>query len=77
MILAQIWLSTCSLAIADRLAHVRQRAHHGQGLVEYALIIGVVALAAIVVLGVLSGKIAGVFTAIGNQIQSVPATPTP
>ena len=40
----------------------------GQALVEYALIISLIAVAAILALGFLSGKINDVFSNIGSQI---------
>ena len=40
----------------------------GQALVEYALIISLVAVAAIFALGFLSGKINDIFTSIGNNL---------
>jgi len=40
----------------------------GQALVEYALIISLIALASILALGFLSGKINQFFTDIGNQL---------
>ena len=77
MVFAQVWFSCLTASVADRLASARSRAHTGQGLVEYALIIGVIAVAAIVILGMLSGKIGSVFNAVGTQLQGVPSTPTP
>ena len=46
----------------------------GQGLVEYALIIAIVSLGAIVALGFLSGKINTLFSKAGNTLdtQTVP-----
>jgi Flp pilus assembly pilin Flp len=43
----------------------------GQGLVEYALIIAIVSLGALVSLGFLSGKINGLFSKAGNSVESV------
>jgi len=40
----------------------------GQALVEYALIISLIAVAAIFALGFLSGKINTIFTSIGNSL---------
>jgi pilus assembly protein Flp/PilA len=42
----------------------------GQGLVEYALIIVLVAIALVTVLTLLKGNIANVFNSIGNTLQS-------
>ncbi len=41
----------------------------GQTLVEYALIIALVAIAAIAALGFLSGKIQGIFSKAGNSLN--------
>ena len=41
----------------------------GQALVEYALIISLIAVAAILALGFLSGKINDLFTSIVNQLS--------
>ena len=40
----------------------------GQGMVEYALIIGLVAVVLVVALGVLSGGIGDLFTSIGEAL---------
>jgi Flp pilus assembly pilin Flp len=44
----------------------------GQTLVEYALIIAIVALGSVVALGFLSGKIQRLFNTAGNQLNDVP-----
>jgi Flp pilus assembly pilin Flp len=49
---------------------VRDR-EQGQALVEYALIIALVSLAAIVALGFLSGKINALFSKAGNTLNTV------
>lgn len=46
---------------------------NGQGMVEYGLILGLIAVAAIAVLVVLGPKIAGIFSAANSQIPSAPA----
>lgn len=60
-------------------AHTEQfRSSRGQGMVEYALIIAVVAIAAIIGLGVLGGALKATFSNITNQLN-LPgggATPT-
>jgi len=43
----------------------------GQGLVEYALIIALVSLAAVAALGFLSGKINALFSKAGNTLDTV------
>jgi len=43
----------------------------GQGLVEYALIIAIVSLGALVALGFLSGKIQNLFSKAGNSVNNV------
>jgi Flp pilus assembly pilin Flp len=73
-----MWLSVLASTVSDRLASARTRAHTGQGLVEYALIIGLVAVAAIIVLGAMSGQIQNAFSAISNSLNGVPGvTPAP
>jgi Flp pilus assembly pilin Flp len=44
------------------------RSQKGQGLAEYALILALIAILAIVALGVLSGAINGVLTKVGASI---------
>jgi len=61
-------------AVAVRLQNVWFRARDeesGQGLVEYALIIAIVSLGAIVALGFLSGKINTLFSKAGNSLNTV------
>jgi Flp pilus assembly pilin Flp len=48
-----------------------RRDERGQGLVEYALILALVSLAAIVALGFMSGKINSLFSKTGNSLNSV------
>ena len=58
----------------QRLRHVWHRLLHrenGQGLVEYALIIALVSLAAVAALGFLSGKINALFSKAGNTLDTV------
>jgi len=43
----------------------------GQGLVEYALIIAIVSLGAVLALGFLSGKINDLFSKAGNKLNTV------
>ena len=52
------------------LAYIRARLarQQGQALVEYALIISLIAVAAIAALTFLSGGIQGIFTSIGNAL---------
>jgi Flp pilus assembly pilin Flp len=40
----------------------------GQALVEYALILSLVVVGAVVILGILGGKISGIFTQVSNDI---------
>jgi Flp pilus assembly pilin Flp len=40
----------------------------GQALVEYALILSLVVVVVVVILGVLGGKVAGLFTAVTNDL---------
>ena len=52
------------------LAYIRARLarEEGQALVEYALIISLIAVAAIIALGLLSKGINGIFTTISNNL---------
>jgi Flp pilus assembly pilin Flp len=52
--------------------HALRDEEEGQTLVEYALIIAIVALGSIVALGVLSGKITDIFNRAGNELNNVP-----
>jgi pilus assembly protein Flp/PilA len=58
---------------AERTGKLTPRDERGQGLVEYALIIALVSLAAIVALTFLSGKINGLFSKTGNSLNTVMA----
>ena len=40
----------------------------GQDLIEYALLVAIIALGAVSILGVLSGQIVAAFTAVGNAL---------
>lgn len=48
-----------------------RRDEEGQSMVEYALIIGLVAIALVAVLGLLTGSLSGVFTNITNTLKGV------
>jgi Flp pilus assembly pilin Flp len=58
------------------LAYIRARSYiqasleqdDGQALVEYALILSLIAVAAVAILGILGGKISGIFTTISSDI---------
>jgi pilus assembly protein Flp/PilA len=58
-------------------ALVRQfvRDESGQGLVEYALIIALVAIGLIVILTLLRNSIGNVFNETKNQLNNAPGTP--
>ena len=47
----------------------------GQGLVEYALIIAIVSLGAVLALGFLSGRINDLFSKAGNSLNTLPTIP--
>jgi Flp pilus assembly pilin Flp len=57
-------------------AYIRARSYiqarlereEGQALVEYALILSLVVVGAVVILGILGGKISGIFTQVSNDI---------
>lgn len=53
--------------VQNAVAGVRER-EEGQALVEYALILALVSLAAVVALTTLGGKINGVFNSINSQL---------
>ena len=62
-------------AVVVRVQNVWFRARDeesGQTLVEYALIIAIVALGSVVALGFLSGKIQNLFNTAGSQLNDVP-----
>jgi pilus assembly protein Flp/PilA len=50
------------------------RDESGQGLVEYALIIALVAIAVIAALALLGGRIGNIFDRIGNTLDRYPTT---
>ena len=52
------------------------REERGQGMVEYGLILALVAVAAVVVLIALGGNITSIFSNVGNQLTQANATPT-
>ncbi|HLZ68794.1 MAG TPA: Flp family type IVb pilin [Dehalococcoidia bacterium] len=56
------------ITVVSELVYHLRRQQHGQGLVEYALILAFVAIAAIGALGILSGGINGIFTSIGGTL---------
>ena len=47
----------------------------GQGMVEYGLILALIAVAAIAVLKTLGPKIVGIFNKANNDLADVPSTP--
>lgn len=48
----------------------------GQGMVEYGMIVGIIAIAVILILGALGGQIGDIFQNILDQLKgNVPATP--
>jgi Flp pilus assembly pilin Flp len=57
------------------LAYIRARAYiqarlerdEGQALVEYSLVLSLVVVGAVVILGILGGKVSGIFTAVSND----------
>jgi Flp pilus assembly pilin Flp len=74
MLFVHAYVVSFMATLPDRLARAQRRAQTGQGLVEYALIIGMIAIAAIIVLGLVSGKIQSTFSSISNSLLP---TPTP
>jgi len=57
-----------SLTPCNALARVAVRDDSGQGLAEYALILGLVAVLCIVAVTFLSGRIQGILTNLGSSI---------
>ncbi len=53
------------------------RDENGQGMVEYGLILGLIAIAAITVLIALGPKVEGIFKSASNAIDKVPAVSAP
>ncbi len=54
-----------------RLMALLDRPQHGQGLVEYALILGLIALVVIVVLGVTGKHVSNVFSNISTDLGNL------
>ena len=63
-------ISAVSARVHNVLYNARDK-EEGQTLVEYALIIALVSLAAIAALGFLSGRIQNVFSKAGNSLNSI------
>jgi Flp pilus assembly pilin Flp len=66
---------TCLWICMTAPIRAQSRGAKGQGLVEYALIIGFIAIGAIVVLGIMSGKIADIFAQINGSLPGAPPPP--
>jgi pilus assembly protein Flp/PilA len=62
-------------AATDLAAFVRS--DEAQGLVEYALILAVIAVAVILAMSFLRDQLANLFSSIGNQLRTPGAVPTP
>lgn len=67
VIFAQVWLSVLSSSISSSFRRGR-RAQTGQGLIEYALIIALVAVVAVVGLTILGGKLSQTFS---NAVENL------
>ena len=63
-------ISAVSARVHNAFYNAREK-EEGQTLVEYALIIALVSLAAIAALGFLSGRIQNVFSKAGNALNGV------
>ncbi|HEX6988798.1 MAG TPA: Flp family type IVb pilin [Bacillota bacterium] len=61
------WLST----LVSRL----RRDERGQGMVEYGLILALVAVAVIAILGFVGDELEGIFTYVRDQLQGAQQTP--
>jgi len=66
----EIWVTSATVALQNAWFRARDE-ESGQGLVEYALIIAIVSLGAVVALGFLSGKINDLFSKAGNSLNTV------
>jgi len=55
----------------------RVERQEGQALVEYALILALIAIVSIAVLKLIGVNVSRVFTGVNNQLNSVPDTPGP
>ena len=62
---------TIRSTLARFLDHLRQSDEDGQGLAEYALILGLIAIVAIVALLFMGGQVSNKLSVIGSQLQSV------
>jgi len=58
------------LFINMKLAIARLMEEEGQGLTEYALILALIAIAAIVALTFLGGKVTGALSTVGSNLQT-------
>jgi pilus assembly protein Flp/PilA len=58
-----------SLAALIPTIHLIRRDEEGQGLAEYALILALIAVAAIVIMGLLGGEIGSVFGTISSALD--------
>lgn len=56
--------------MAEQLKAAIRKAEHGQGMVEYALIIALVSIAALIVLGLLGGQVNSVFDKVRNSLST-------
>jgi len=85
MLFAQVYLWCLTDAISTRLATARRRAQTGQGLVEYGLILALVAVVVVALLTTFGKQLGTTFSNIlshvpGNTTQPCdvgPATPCP
>ena len=74
------WLESWRIVLAAAAREAAGEDEAGQGMVEYGLILALVAIAAIVALGFLSGGIQNAFLSTGSAVKATPvrvATPTP
>ena len=69
-----VWLTQLQRDAGDA-AQRRLTLERGQGMVEYGLILALVAIGVIAVLIVLGGQVGGIFTDAGNALRGARATP--
>ena len=68
----QVYVSASNrlAALKDRLAALRGD-ESGAAMIEYALVVGLVAVAAVTTLGVFSGQVNTTFTTIGGKLAAI------
>jgi pilus assembly protein Flp/PilA len=55
--------------VSNLLAHLRREDEEGQTLVEYGLLLALIAIVVIAALVILGPLVSGIFTTVGNSLQ--------